>query len=126
MRKTLLTIIISLFILAIALTIAVINYPKPVPVACTADAKICPDGSSVGRNPDNGCEFYDCPSVEKVFCNESQRNVFCTREYIPVCGFFDSEQIQCVKEPCGQTYGNKCDACSDEKVLYWEEGECSE
>jgi len=31
-------------------------------VFCTADAKICPDGSSVGRNPDNNCEFYECPS----------------------------------------------------------------
>jgi len=30
------------------------------PVACTADAKICPDGSGVGRvGPD--CEFALCP-----------------------------------------------------------------
>jgi hypothetical protein len=32
------------------------------PVACTMDAKICPDGSAVGRNPANNCEFYPCPS----------------------------------------------------------------
>lgn len=30
------------------------------PVACTADAKLCPDGSAVGRiGPD--CEFARCP-----------------------------------------------------------------
>jgi hypothetical protein len=31
-------------------------------VACTADAKICPDGSSVGRIAPN-CEFASCPDV---------------------------------------------------------------
>ena len=32
------------------------------PVACTAEAKICPDGSSVGRTGPN-CEFAECPVV---------------------------------------------------------------
>lgn len=31
------------------------------PKACTMEAKLCPDGSSVGRNPDNNCEFDPCP-----------------------------------------------------------------
>lgn len=32
------------------------------PVACTMDAKICPDGSAVGRiGPD--CEFQECPKT---------------------------------------------------------------
>lgn len=30
-------------------------------VACTMDAKICPDGSAVGRVPPS-CEFAPCPS----------------------------------------------------------------
>ena len=29
------------------------------PVACTLEAKVCPDGSSVGRVPPN-CEFEEC------------------------------------------------------------------
>ncbi|MFQ5492956.1 MAG: hypothetical protein ACE5DX_02230 [Candidatus Dojkabacteria bacterium] len=34
--------------------------PDPEPVACTLEAKLCPDGSSVGRSgPD--CEFDPCP-----------------------------------------------------------------
>ena len=37
--------------------------PRPIvqePVACTADAKICPDGTGVGRTGPN-CEFAPCP-----------------------------------------------------------------
>ena len=30
------------------------------PIACTADAKLCPDGSYVGRVPPD-CEFEACP-----------------------------------------------------------------
>jgi hypothetical protein len=32
----------------------------PDPVACTMDAKICPDGSAVGRQGPS-CEFAPCP-----------------------------------------------------------------
>jgi len=31
-------------------------------VFCTADVKECPDGSYVGRDSDNNCEFYECLS----------------------------------------------------------------
>ena len=34
-------------------------------VMCTYDAKICPDGSSVGRIPPT-CEFAPCPVAEPV------------------------------------------------------------
>lgn len=33
------------------------------PVACTEEAKICPDGSAVGRTGPN-CEFAPCPDVK--------------------------------------------------------------
>ena len=37
------------------------RFTSPYPKACTMDAKICPDGSSVGRiGPD--CEFAPCPT----------------------------------------------------------------
>ncbi|KAL7552787.1 hypothetical protein ACHAWF_016039 [Thalassiosira exigua] len=32
--------------------------------ACADDAKQCPDGSSVGRDMDNGCRFLACPKSE--------------------------------------------------------------
>lgn len=34
-------------------------------VVCTQDVKQCPDGSYVGRNPNNNCEFYACPTTEE-------------------------------------------------------------
>jgi len=36
---------------------------QPTSIACTQEAKICPDGSSVGRSGPN-CEFAPCPSSE--------------------------------------------------------------
>lgn len=42
--------------------------PPPPAVAedrmmCTMDAKMCPDGSYVSRNPANGCAFNPCPGA---------------------------------------------------------------
>lgn len=34
--------------------------PTPKPIACTMEAKLCPDGSFVGRTEPN-CEFAACP-----------------------------------------------------------------
>eukprot|EP01113_Clastostelium_recurvatum_P001063 TRINITY_DN1044_c0_g1_i2.p1 TRINITY_DN1044_c0_g1~~TRINITY_DN1044_c0_g1_i2.p1 ORF type:complete len:314 (-),score=84.23 TRINITY_DN1044_c0_g1_i2:78-983(-) len=31
-------------------------------IICAADIRECPDGSSVGRDPSNNCEFLDCPA----------------------------------------------------------------
>jgi len=31
-------------------------------IICTQDVKQCPDGSYVGRNSNNDCQFYPCPS----------------------------------------------------------------
>lgn len=36
------------------------------PVACTADAKLCPDGSAVGRTGPN-CEFAQCPAGSMLY-----------------------------------------------------------
>lgn len=38
------------------------------PVACTQEAKLCPDGSAVGRTGPN-CEFAECPSTSTVTYN---------------------------------------------------------
>lgn len=38
--------------------------PEEEPVACTMDARLCPDGSYVGRVPPD-CEFESCPIPEE-------------------------------------------------------------
>lgn len=191
-------------------------------VACTMDAKICPDGSAVGRmGPD--CEFEECPAAaegcnydstersyvgksadecsrikfmciegteyfadgcgcgcapsgEPSFNEEGKKYISttveecktimfqcaegtaffdengcgcqisqqegkikvtdctpeqkaaqaCTKEYMPVCGWSDPAKIQCIKYPCAQTFGNKCEACANENTISWSEGECPE
>lgn len=60
---------ISIILVVIALLAAVayvvgatyVKNASKAPVACTADAKLCPDGSSVGRSGPN-CEFDACPA----------------------------------------------------------------
>lgn len=42
----------------------------PEPYACTADAKICPDGSAVGRTGPK-CEFMACPAANATMATTS-------------------------------------------------------
>eukprot|EP00754_Rhynchopus_humris_P030959 Rhum_TRINITY_DN15305_c0_g3::Rhum_TRINITY_DN15305_c0_g3_i1::g.151678::m.151678 len=35
---------------------------------CTKDAKVCPDGTVVGRDPANNCEFFPCKDCSLVKC----------------------------------------------------------
>jgi hypothetical protein len=91
--------------------------------ACAREAKMCPDGTAVGRVPPD-CEFTACPEAKGTACTDEQKNAeVCTLEYAPVCGWFN-QTIQCFKYPCAKDYGNKCQACSDAKVAYWTNGEC--
>jgi len=62
-------IIISALILLVGLSwLVYYSHSKNQEIACSADAKLCPDGSYVGRvGPD--CEFSECPSIETIFGN---------------------------------------------------------
>lgn len=95
------------------------------PVVCTMDAKLCPDGSAVGRTGPN-CEFAACPVPESIVCTDEQKQAeACTMEYAPVCGLV---QIQCITTPCNpipETFGNACSACAQGNVLSYTQGECS-
>jgi hypothetical protein len=43
------------------------NQPiAPTPSVCTMDAKICPDGSAVGRDGERACAFAPCPGEGTV------------------------------------------------------------
>ncbi|MEM3112871.1 MAG: hypothetical protein QXI33_00410 [Candidatus Pacearchaeota archaeon] len=66
------------------------------------------------------------PNKDKINCLPGQRNMpHCIQIYKPVCGY---RQIECIRVPCNpvpETFSNSCVACSDERVLYYIEGECS-
>ncbi len=66
------------------MTTPVAEVPTPTPQACTQEAKICPDGSSVGRTGPQ-CDFAECPTVPstlapKVALNQkvSHNGIFIT------------------------------------------------
>ncbi len=72
MKKTLaIFIVISVIVIAgigVAWTLTKKETPPPgvgtgLPKACTMEAKICPDGSAVGRTGPN-CEFAPCPAIK--------------------------------------------------------------
>ena len=42
--------------------VSVLNKRKQSSKICPSDAKVCPDGSAVGRDADNGCEYSPCPT----------------------------------------------------------------
>ncbi len=54
---------IALAILAAAIISGFFLFGCTQPIACTEEAKICPDGSSVVRNPSLNCEFNPCPEA---------------------------------------------------------------
>jgi hypothetical protein len=49
----------NFIIAAIVMIFLLVIIQTPQPVACTEEAKVCPDGSAVGRVPPN-CEFAPC------------------------------------------------------------------
>ncbi|MBU0535876.1 MAG: hypothetical protein KKE20_02850 [Nanoarchaeota archaeon] len=105
---------------------------------CTKEAKICPDGSGVGRNPWKGCQFDDCP---EVFTCESDSDCVIGKQVGGCCGcdwvyhkdqidnkkifLYDSEEYRALPMPRGCA-GRECETCLgtrdfDPKCI---EGEC--
>lgn len=66
---------------------------------CTFDAQICPDGSSVGRDPKNHCEFSPCPNP----CDANP-----CPAYAPLCvvdwttGNYSCSRLNCAAVDCAK------------------------
>ncbi len=74
------------------------------PVGCTEEAKLCPDGSAVGRTGPN-CEFAQCPqavSGMKTFIDASTSISFSYPENLPTQYIYTVDwppKIQVINEP---------------------------
>ncbi len=100
------------------LMIATEPVPADAQVACTADAKLCPDGSYVGRDPSNNCAWYRCPASTAKLCKPYQCG---DGTQMPRCTE-DGQVISYFADPCFG-HGGTRDAfeqvriCTDEEVL---------
>lgn len=101
-------------------------------VACTMEAKICPDGSSVGREGPN-CEFAPCPQMvgndsDEHGCKASAGYSYCEaknkciRPFEEACegALKGSEVMQIAEAGCGST-GNLTGSISynPNSKTYW-------
>lgn len=91
--------------------------PTPEPVGCTMEARICPDGTAVGRVGPN-CEFEKCPSTDdsatQTFCGgiagkKCQSGYYCKYEgTYPDAGGTCIKDKTTIKFSCPKTEGVNC------------------
>ena len=88
--------------------------------ACVKDAKICPDGSTVGRDQKNNCEFSACPEVEfdrRYVAREPQQCAATT--FLCIEGseqFYDETGCGC-QGPAKKYIGDSLEKCSRIKYM---------
>ena len=92
-------------LLPLIIAISIFVFAGCVQKACTMEAKICPDGSSVGRTGPN-CEFEACPA-----CNYEDTNFDYKGRTLDVCSR--------IKFSCGTSeeyFSNEC-GCGCKKLV---------
>lgn len=73
----------ALIVGVVMLFISLIITNEGLPAACTMEAKICPDGSEVGRDALANCEFFPCPNMDLVpYCTKDVLAVEKSSDYI--------------------------------------------
>ena len=86
-ERTLLTLGAIFAVVAIIFVALDVRIPgiKSEEVVCTTDAKICPDGSAVGRSGPR-CEFAPCPSVSSSPTTSTERTTATLNQTIALQG----------------------------------------
>ncbi len=87
-----------IMVLSIISVLFLLACTQNTPVACTEEAKICPDGSAVGRTGPN-CEFASCPAG-------------------------NDQPLDCKSSECGPQLGMPNYLCSDGKTTAGPTGRC--
>ncbi len=105
--------IILISIIIVFAILIIINLNNNKQIACTEDARICPDGTGVGRIPPD-CEFAPCPTskickLDKdciVFGKDGECNCGCYNENaLPedsggACFCAAPSSCKCINEQC--------------------------
>ncbi|MCX6713385.1 MAG: hypothetical protein NTY66_04230 [Candidatus Vogelbacteria bacterium] len=123
MKKYLIAIVVIIALALIAWRsgkVPVLNNLLPAgdsqPVACTMEAKQCPDGSYVGRTGPK-CEFKECPEMREIIISELgiilelPKDLFYDLTYAVTSDkynksvSFSSERLQKLSNDCDPKYG---------------------
>ena len=72
-----------------------VQQPAPNPAVCATDLHLCPDGTSVARDPANGCQFIACPQpaacpADSQLCPDGS---YVSRNASKNCAFDDCQNI---------------------------------
>jgi len=114
MKKS--TILIALTAIVAVVAVGYFTFQKAsvtkAPVACTMEAKICPDGSSVGRTPPN-CEFAPCPEAVSNWKTYANTDYGFEMKY-PVDFFDQNQQPKLLTGDCNyNVFPSKCPDIKD-------------
>ncbi len=82
---------------------------KKQPKACTEDAKVCLDGSSVGRDPYNNCEWQLCPSENQCGACKREHDECMTQEMVGIEKICEPNYKECLKGCQTPSVEPKCD-----------------
>jgi hypothetical protein len=89
-----------------------VSFKQAKSVACTQDAKVCPDGSSVGRVPPN-CEFAPCPDFTAGWKTYTNNQYGFELKY-PADFFDPQQQPKLLVGDCNyNVFPNKCPNIND-------------
>ena len=89
-------IIFLMVLILMALAVNTLQAPNDIrPVACTEEAKVCPDGSAVGRSGPN-CEFAPCPIVRDTSTESGVEGVVTIG---PTCPVMREGDTSCADKP---------------------------
>lgn len=73
------------------------------------------------------CEINDIPLKKQTYCKNIELKLISNcNSFNPVCGYFDKSSDLYTNVSLSQTYNSLYEACSDDKVLYVESGECKQ
>ena len=98
---------LGLLLLLTVLTVSGCSKQNNTPIACTMEAKLCSDGSAVGRNSSNNCQFDACPA-DKIYIGNSPEKCqvikfMCVQGRQP---FFDDKGCGCEVTNATNTVSN--------------------